>query len=350
MRRISWMIFGLFAILILPFTVVAESNDYVQENGSNKIVDHSLFTAGNIVNSTDTVNGLNFVAGNSIFVSGDNEYGVFAGNDINVTNKIEKDLFVAGNNIVISKEAQIGRDVYVAGSNITINTTINKNAFIAGNIVTLKDATINGDVRLACENLIIEGTVAINGALYVDNEANIKNENSLMVDKIEKYSSNEMVKSFNVTDAIASILISLASIMVVGFIINSIFPKLYDRVVKDLSVKNELKNVLLGLVALIVVPIISFILLFTIIGLRLGFILLLIYILALLVAMLYAACIVGSLILTKLFKAKDNSYLSIAIGLIVLKLIAFVPVLGGTIYFIAFVYGLGKTIELYKNR
>ena len=106
----------------------------------------------------------------------------------------------------------------------------------------------------------------------------------------------------------------------------------------------------MGLIALIIIPMVSIILLCTIIGIRLGFVLLLLYIIMLLIAILYASLICGNLILTKLFKSNDNSYLSIAIGVIVIKLVSIVPVIGSLVYFLVILYGMGKSIELFKNR
>ena len=125
-------------LLLLPFSVNAEGT-YVKENGTGDVVEHSLFTAGNIVNATDNVHGLDFVAGNSVKVTGESEYGFYAGNDVTVSNQVEKDLFVGGNTIIIDSSSKIGRDLYAAGNNITINTNVNGNAFIGGSIITLKD-------------------------------------------------------------------------------------------------------------------------------------------------------------------------------------------------------------------
>ena len=350
MRKILCLFLGIFMLLFSPFIINAEEETYFQENGKDRVVDHSLFTANQLVNSTDTVNGINFVAGNTIKVTGSNEYGVYAGNDITVSNNILKDLFVAGNNIVITNDAKLDRDLYAAGSNITINSNVEKNAFIAGTVVTLKDTTIKGNISIACDHLLIEGVVTINGKLKINNDATIDSESNLMVDTKETYDSNSEFERFNTTNMFIDLLISIAGLLIIGFVINGLFPKVYDKVLKDITVKGELKNLLLGLIGFIVMPIAAIILLCTIVGLLLGFIVLFIYILMLLISLLYGSAVLGNIILTKLFKAKDNSYLSITIGVIVIKLISLLPTLGGTIYFIAILYGMGKSIELFKNR
>ena len=337
-------------ILFIPIVVFAEGDIYVKDNGSEGVVDHSLFTVNNVVNSKETVNGLNFVAGNNVTVTGENEYGFYAANDITITNKIVKDLFVAGNNIVISSEANIGRDLYAAGSNLTINGNISNNAFVAGSIITLKDVTINGDLRLACDKLNIEGVVTINGTLYVDDAAVISNENNLMANAIEKYSAGEIEDDESFSSVITVLLTSMASIMLVGFIINAMCPKVYEKLVKEIEFKNLLKNIGIGLLALIVIPIVSLILLCTIVGVRLGFLILLLYVIMLMLAILYVSMLLGNVILTKLFKTNDNPYLAIAIGVVVIKLVGMIPGIGGLVYFLAILCGLGKILEICKKK
>ena len=70
----------------------------------------------------------------------------------------------------------------------------------------------------------------------------------------------------------------------------------------------------------------------------------------LLLALLYGSVVLGNLILTKLFKTKDNSYLAITVGVILIKLLGLIPSVGGYVYLIAILYGMGKPIELFKNR
>ena len=350
MRKITCLFLGLFMLLFSPNIINAEDDTYFQENGKERVVEHSLFTANQVVTSLDNVNGINFVAGDSITVKGDNEYGIFAGNSVTVSNNITKDLFVAGNTVLIDSNAKLNRDLYAAGSNIIINSNIEKNAFIAGSIVTLKDTTIKGNINLACEQLIIEGVVSINGTLKINDNAKIDNESNLMIDTKELYNSKDELNSISVSNIFVDLLISIAGLLIVGFIINGVFPNVYDKVLKDITVKNELKNVLMGLIALIVMPIISIILFCTIVGMLFGFIVLFIYILMLMIALLYGSVVLGNLILTKLFKTNDNSYLSISIGVIIIKLISLIPTLGGTIYFLILLYGIGKSIELFKNR
>lgn len=347
MKRKVLGLLGLIMLLLTPFIVKAEENSYFQVDSNEKVVDHSLFTAGEVVTSKETVNGLNFVVGNSLKLSGENEYGFYAGNDVTISNHIVKDAFAAGSTVVITEDANIGRDLYAAGSSVTINGNISNNAFVGGTVITLKDVTIDGNLNVACDTLVIEGVVSINGTLSINESATIENENNLMVTNKNIYKDNDNV-DFNVTNIFVELLISIASIMLLGFIINAMFPKAYEKVLDELSANKIFKNIGIGLLTLIIVPIVTIILLCTIVGVRLGFVLLLIYILLLLLAILFASVLVGNLVLTKLFKGEDNSYLSIAIGIIVLKLVGLIPVLGGLVYFLALLYGIGKALELYK--
>ena len=347
MRKRILLFLSLVAIMVFPFTVHAEGDSYLQTESTNRTVDHSLFTAGDNLTSEETVDGINFVAGNNITVKGSNEYGFYAGNNINVSNSIDKDLFIAGNNIVIEKDVNIGRDLFAAGSNVSVSGNITNNAYIGGSTITLKDLTINGNLKVACEKINVEGVVTINGTLYMNEGVIINNENNLMVDTKETYTTDSTTVTKNV---IFDILISMAALMVLGFIINSLFPKVYENLIKNFEFKKELKNIAFGLLGLILIPIISILLICTLIGMPLGFILLFVYIIMIIISSLYGVSICGNLILTKLFHASDNSYLSIAIGVIVLNLFKYIPVIGPLVYMLIIFYGIGKSIELFCNR
>ena len=137
--------------------------------------------------------------------------------------------------------------------------------------------------------------------------------------------------------------------MIIAFIINVIFPKVYEKANKDVSFGNIAKNILLGLVLLIMIPIISVLLLIIPVTTILSVIILLAYVIALLISMAIASMTIGNIVLTKLFKKDDNSYLSITIGTILIEVISIIPYCGGIVCFLLFLFGLGKIGELFKG-
>ena len=166
-------------MLVLPFSVKAEDN-YFYADGNTAVVNneehnHSVFAAGEKVKSSATINGIYFGAGNDVNLSGKVSYGFLAGSSIIVDGTIDHDLFAACGNITISKDAKITRDLYLAANDITIKSDIPGSAFITGSIVTLDNITVEGDLRVYSNQLIISDTANVKGTLYVSEGTIIKN-------------------------------------------------------------------------------------------------------------------------------------------------------------------------------
>lgn len=351
MKKSFKKILCFMVLMLIPIlSVRGESNDNFVTSGSvsKNQVNHSVFVANNTVNYQDDVKGIAFVAGNSVDVDSVVDYGFYAANDLKVNGTINNDLFVAGNTITIDQDTIIGRDAYVAGNIINFNSNMEGNLFIAGNSITLNNVTINGDVNLSGETVKIVGNVNILGTLKYNDNCNIENIDSLKASNKETYKSEDIKN--NAKNIFSETLTSIAMVIVLGFVLVLLFKNLYNKVVNEINAKDIFMNILWGLVGLIVIPIMAIILLCTVVGVELGVVAILVYIIALLIAMVFASMCVGNLLLTKLFKAKDNAYLSITIGVIVLKLLELIPYVGGFIGLMAFLYGLGESFTLFKNR
>ena len=344
---------GLLLFAIIPlFGVRAETSGYFTADDNVNLeesVEHSKFVAGNNINLRGNISGLNFVAGNSLNVSATSEYGFMAGESLDINGKVEKDLFIAGNNITLEKDASVGRDLYAAGNNVKVKSNILGNAFIGASNVVLDNAVINGDLNLEASNIEIIGNVVINGTLYVNEDANINNEISLSVNKKETYKNPSVNVDVNFTTTIYDKLISILSVIFTGVILALLFPKVFKSIDKELDAGKVLKNICIGFVSLIGIPFIAILLLCTIVGIRLSFIGIMLYVIAILLATIMASYVIGNLILTKLMKGEENTYLSIVIGVVVVKIVEMIPYIGGLVVVLVFLMGLGIIFDLFKK-
>jgi uncharacterized membrane protein len=348
MKRIVKFL-SLFFVMMMPLTLVkAVSNDYFHDENNDNVINHSVFIGDDNVKYNHQVNGIAFIAGNNVLVTGNEDYGCIAGNNVNFNGNIQNDLFIAGNNVsIISSENTIGRDLYAAGNVVTISENINGNAFVAGDEVVLKDITINGDINISAEKVNIEGNVIITGTFKVNDNAKVTGEDNLTSGNKETYANND--KKI-VKNNFVSTITGLAMLLILGFVLHFVFPKVYEKANKKNDTKSILMNMLYGLLVLIIVPIISIILMCTIIGTMLGIIIILLYVITLLISAIIASMVAGKAILNKLFKTSDNAYLSITIGLVLFKLFELIPYVGTLIYFLIFIFGLGKIYDLFKTR
>ena len=344
---------GLLVIICSMFVVfsTASAEEYfsADENVNDSgTYEHSHFEAGNIVTSKSNVNGLSFIAGSNVDITGNKEYGFFAGETVKVNGIIEKDLFAAGNTVTISKDANVGRDAYLAGNSITIEGSIDGAIFAAGSLIKFDNVTINGDVTIAANTIDIAGDVKINGTLKVNDDAIINNEKGLSANKTEKYQSTRVNIDFS--SKMSDYVLDILKTIFTGLLLVLIFPKIFKKIKYDLQPKDIGMNLLYGLLVLFAVPMICVVALSIIVGLSVSIMLLMLYIIAIMISTILASTVIGYNIYTNLFNQKENIYLSMIIGILIVKIVAFIPVFGPICSILVFLYGLGMIWQLFLDR
>ena len=352
MKKI-WSLIILVGLLILPTLNVKAAEGYFKAGDSvvdTQNYDHSIFTAGSTVTSNSNVKGLAFIAGNSVKVSGTKTYVLGAGNTLSISSTIENDLFAAGSSVRVEREAYIGKDAYIAAGDVTVESSIHGNAFIAGSTVTLDGITIDGDLHLAAAKLVIGENVTITGSLIANRDIEIQNHERLTYAANYTY-DNVKSTSDSKKDILKEEVLDILSMIFLGLILAMLFPKLFKKMeVKVDKLDDFCKTSLYGLALLIVVPILIILSFVLIVGIPLAVILFALYLISILTASIISATILGYNINKNFIQRDYNPYLSIMIGIVVLKVINFVPVIGPLANFIAFIYGLGFIYQLYKER
>jgi len=350
MKRI-WNFIVLFAILIIPMANVKAADGYF--NAGENIVDsqnynHSVFVAGSNVTSNSKVDGLSFIAGGSVKVSGTKSYVFSAGEDISISSTIENDLFAAGNIVRVEREAYVARDMYLAGNMVTIASNSNGNIFVAASTLNLDDITINGDLHVSAGILNISNTTIINGNLIIDEDTEINGEDNLTYN--EKYTYNNE-NNYNFESKLSDEILDMLSMIFLGIILAIIFPKLFKKLQYKLDdTKDIIAKSLKGFAFLILVPFVIVIAFFLIIGIPLAVILLACYLIALLLSTILTSFVVGYNINKQFLKRENNYYLSIMIGILVIKLIELIPVIGPLVAFVSLIYGIGIIYQLFSER
>lgn len=303
--------------------------------------------AGNLVDIIGNIDGIGFIAGQTVNVNGNLEYGFLAGQNVNINGQISKNIYAAGETITLSKDANIGKDLFLAGNSINLNGNIQRNINIYASTVTIKKGTtINGNITIEASNIKVEDGASIKGTLkYNEDAKNDINDNST----IGKITTYEITKDegFNTSEILSSIL----NMVVVFLSITIIIPKTLDKTNEIYEKKNNnyIKNIGIGFLILICVPLISLILLASNIGVYLGLILVALYAIAIYLSFIIAGYILGNLILVKLMKLNTNKYLSGIIGIILLKILMVIPVLSTIICLIAITLGLATIWNLLQK-
>ena len=348
--------------LIMPFAFVSATDDLLTSmpNRTDDVIFEDVpndevtketyngtkFSADFNVSSTDNVDGINFVAGSSVSVSGQNEYGAYAGSNVNIKGNILRELFAAGSSVNIASETVVGRDSYIAGSNVNMSGTFNRNVYIGAGSLVLSDVTINGNLKLSVSDITVLDNVVINGTLEYNDNATVSGIDKATINETKTYHVDVDEESVSITSKIKSVIFSMISLIIIAFVINLLFPKIYKSLDKKLEANDLLNKTLVGFGILCLTPMAAIFCMVTGVGLGLGFIVLALYIILCCISSLTVMSVVGNNIWTKVFKKEENIYLSIVIGIVVFKLVYLVPIIGGLLSFVSILIGLGYSKEL----
>lgn len=339
-------------LVITPVSANEITNFYSDANDNvefNENVEGDSALAGNIVDVIGNIDGIGFIAGNTVNIDGSLEYGFAAGNEVNITGHIAKSLYLAGNTINFADNSSVGRDIKIVGQEIHLAGKLERHVDVVGTKITMKSGTtVYGDVNLDANNIVVEDNVTIHGTLSYNENANATISDNTMITDIEKLAT---VEENNGIDANA-VLSSIVNLVIVFLVISILLPQTIEKtsnLYKKPSFGLYVRNIGAGILILICIPLIAMLLLLSNIGIALGLILAALYVIALYLAYIYSGFLVGEILLIKVLKLKVNKYLSGIIGIIILKLLTLIPILGTIIGFLAITLGLTTLWLLMKQ-
>ena len=289
------------------------------------------------------------IAGQTVNVAGELDYGFVAGQNIKVLGKIYKNIYIAGNAISFTEDSSVGRDAKIVGSDIKLSGRFERNVDAAGNRVIINDKTIiDGDTTIYADEIRIAGNVTIEGTLKYNENAKIVINDSAAIKNIEKTKAVEENNKVNKK----ALILGIVNLIVVILVLALVLPKAIDktkRIYDNKGFDTYAKNFFIGLLIMICIPIISLILMASNIGTHLGLITIALYIIGLYIAYGLGAYVIGELIFNRAFKLNINKYLIIIMGIVLIKLLAFIPILGALIVLIVSALGVTTLWNLMKE-
>lgn len=350
------LILALMAISIFTVSSVSakDINNFYATADQNVILADKIIgdsaIAGSMVDIKENIEGIGLLAGQTINVNGNLDYAFIAGQTINITSEINKNVYIAGKTISFDKDSKVGRDTKIVGEDINLSGKYGRHMDLGANKIVFNDNTIiNGNVTLNAEEIEIMGNVTIEGTLKYNEDASIKINDSASIKNIEKSKKIEKKKkSINVGDLV----LSMINMIVVTLVISLLLPKTIsktDEIYENKGFEYYAKNFGIGLLFLICIPVATLILLVSNIGTSLGLILGALYIVALYLAYCFSGYIFGELIFNRLLKLNINKYLIIIMGIVLIKLLVLIPIIGSVVSLIALAIGITSIWELIKE-
>jgi len=356
--------FHRFFLILFLFITVLPALSHAQVAGEVVIkrgtVDDDLYIAGARVDLYATVNGDVVVAGGRLNLEGDIDADVIAaggtitlrgsvgddarlaGGELYVASRIGDDLVAAGGHIHLSPAARIGGRAWLSGGELRIDGHVVDELRASGSRVVVT-GTVNGNVELWADEIVIEETAVINGSLHYQSahEANIAS--GARIDGEVVHTPVEVHLEPVIASVIFAMLILLFSIIITAVLLYWLFPDFSLHVSQSLRDQPWL-SLGIGLAVFAGAPVLMIILFSTAIGVWLALMLLAIYLVMLLAGYFVGAMFVGNAGLKSLRKTEASKVLratALAVALFALAVINLVPLLGSLINWLVLLAGIG---------
>jgi cytoskeletal protein CcmA (bactofilin family) len=364
---------GLAALLIaILVTVLAAvpvmAADFRSEDtitiSSGEVVDDDLYIAGSNINIDGTVNGDVWAVGDTININGEvngsillmgNEITIngkvsraarIAGQNININNTINGDLIVGGTNLTVNSNAEIDGDLLFGASIARILGRIAGDAKGGGGQITIANG-IGGDVELSVENLTIGSAASIQGNLiYTSNkEAEIQSGAQIKGITSQKIPEVKEPAKKGVFAGLGGKILIFLMILVIGIVIIVITPRKMVAMADSIRT-NPWQSLGWGALILFVTPIAAIIVCFTVIGIPISLITLALWGMAIYLSQIPVSILIGRLILMRFREVESKGMLiaALAIGLVILALLKWIPVVSVIISLATIIFGLGSLV------
>jgi len=363
--------FMLSTVPVLAFDLRGDDTVAV---GSGEVVNEDLYLAGRTVVSNAVVNADVFAAGQTVTIGGAVANGLTAaGQTVSLTADVGHGVRIAGSTVDIS--GSVGRDVLAACATLNIfGTSVIAGDLAIGAGTAIVGGEIGGDVHGGAETLVIEGSIAgdvtVNvGTLEVKPGATIggnltytgSTEATIpagavkgsveFTERVEDGRGTDGPRGWNGIAPLAFFagitwqIIMYLMAFITGLVLILIAPR--RMAAAAMAIRTETGPVAgYGAIALFAVPFAALVLAITIVGLPLGIITIVLWAILLYLSQFPVSLFIGHLILGRNKSLEGKGFMtgSLALGLLVLALLKWIPFLGFFVSIAIALFGMGAFV------
>ncbi len=225
---------------------------------------------------------------------------VAGGANVEVLGRVKGPVRACGANVAIPGE--IDGVLRAFGAHVVLSGTFH-NAVKAAAANLVLSGTFDGDVEVAGARVTVAPTAVVKGDLiYSAAELNLQEGAQIKGIVHRDWKRGEVFEKWRKKGILAVIpvgaffwFISVVSLVIVGAIVNYLYPKRTDEVVATIP-KSVWKNIWFGLIFVVVVPVAIFIAMLTVVGIPAGLIAALIYGIALYISRIYIGVWIGRMV------------------------------------------------------
>ncbi len=346
----------------------------------DEYVTEDVYVAGGVITVQQDVEGDLLIAGGEVTVNGiiGGDLVVFGGNVL-VNEVVKDDLRVVAGAIALN--SQVEGDLVVIGG----SADLNQDSVVQGDVISISGktnlfGTVNKSVKGILGRLVIGGTVngdvnvRVTEALVLLNSGHVVgNVQYFAPEKIEDHggtidgeiSFNEILSSAEqVKEGIQGLFNrgyllgkfwSYLSMMLIGLLLVGFFPNFLRRSA-DRMKNGFFKSLGVGFLVFVLGGVASLIAVFTVVGVQLAFIMMALLFVLGEIGRIAAGYWIGSLLIHDTLKKGDSkkkvfwvNFGVLALGVFILKVVSFIPVVGWIANFVMFVTGAGALVLVQRT-
>lgn len=335
--------------------------------GEEQIIDEDLigdvYVVAGKVEVNANIDGDLMVLGGTVILNGDITQDVRAGaGTIYVNGMVGQNLTVGGGQVYFGENAKIGNSVVAGGGDVNLDGQTMGKVLLGGGAARLA-GQYGSDVHAQADTFKVMPGVVVNGSLIADayTSADVAPDAQILREKMVKVIPPEEQKrpvQAEKMKPVGGILVKAALLefmfkFLIGLVSGSMLIYFLPKLVKNVKTQVQelpMANFGWGLIYLFMAPIVIFFALVSVVAMPIAGLMALVYMGSMIVAKTFVAMAIGDRLVQKLkLKAIKNPYLSFAFGLLVLKMVGYLPILGWLVSCVAFVVGMGAVFTLMKN-
>lgn len=336
--------------IVLPADAVHEgwyfaAGDQVSILGT---VNGDVYVGGGVVEIGGTINGELVAAGGQVDVGGTVTDRIFAGGGVvRIAGKVGKSVIAGGGTVIIARDAAVGDNLLAAAGNLQVDGTVEHEARVAGGDVDLS-GVVKGNMEVGSDRFRSYPGAQVGGNLTVaarDSEQVSIAPNTVAGQiqiNVERMKESPSILGMGRATFWFRILFGL-TLFATALALAFLFPG-HLRAPGTVLLNHPGKSVLWGFVLLVVTPVLVFILLLTVIGIPLGIFLFFLYLWFLYASQLVLGIAVGAKLKGVEGKKGWSLFGAVALGLLLIQVLMFVPIVGTLLIIAGLVFGLGALV------
>ena len=308
-------------------------------------VNGDVYAAGGAVEISGTVNGDLLVAGGDVTVNGTVSDDIrAAGGSVRIDGKVGKNVTAAGGNVSLGRKAEVSGGVLAFAGNVQVSGSVARDFMAyAGNAVV--SGTVGGDVSFHGENFMtLPGAKVAGGAkIWLEDESRMKIADGTVSGKVDlgKLAGKQPPTILGHTRGMFWFkILWTVWLFLTGLVLFVFFRKVFGKYCAILR-QRTLSTALWGIAGIVVLPILMLILAITIVGIPFAILILDLCFWLAYLSQLSTALLVGDLIFRNRESVGWAPFWSFTVGLLIVRALTFIPIVGWLIVIIGLVLGFG---------